>query len=151
MTIQEQQFLVSIMNLSVKLKINDTTVMDDVAAINSSELLTDNTKSSINNIMEAACSDVTTLNKSLLKSVINSFNFIDQFYFNELIDFTMVDKSNITASKEYLNTVLSKELKFNDSRHEYFFLTRLVNMCISSRDTDLTKKALDKVQSIHAV
>lgn len=151
MTIQEQQFLIATMNLSIKLKTNDTTVMDDIAVINASALLTDNAKLNISNIIEDECNEVTTLNKDLLKKVINSLEFLDQAYFFELIEFTIVDKLDKKACEEYLNIVLSRQFTFKDPRRLYFFFTRLVNMCIVTRNSDLIKKAIDKIQSIPVI
>jgi hypothetical protein len=151
MTTQDQQFLISVLNLSKKLKANDTTVMDDIAVINNYATISDEQKIQVDDIVRIECEDAKALNKELLKTVVNALPFVDQAYLLELIEFATLDLTNFETYKAYINAAITKEITFKKPLNELVYFKRIVNACITLRDQDLTAKAIDRIQSIHAV
>lgn len=88
-------------------------------------------------------------NISLLKDVINNIDILNKQYLISTIELRTLDFQNKTLFKNIISEKLSDTtITFDNNIEKYVYYSLLVNLTIASKDIELIKLAIDKIQSI---
>lgn len=86
---------------------------------------------------------------TILREVIKCFGTLNQIYLISLIELREIDFQD----KERMKAIIIEKLtdttiRFDDAKDKYNYYTLLVNLTIASRDVELIKLAIDKIQNM---
>ncbi|MCX8132033.1 MAG: hypothetical protein N3I35_18290 [Clostridia bacterium] len=144
----EKDFLVALLNLSEKIKTGDDTITEDISLINSynSDIPEGivRTEEVVNSAIDNLHEKIDTVDNEKLIATITSINHINSSYIANLIRIRSVkDKDEMVA---LLDSLLEQDICFSDSLREYNYYSLIVSYAISTSNSSITKKAIDRIQ-----
>lgn len=140
-------FLLNLLQLTSNIMENNNEAIKIVEEFNKVELTKDQQGQLKENIFLLINKSMKNIN--LLKEVVSNIKILNKEYLLSLIELKNIDFSNISLLKSIVSKNLSNQtIVFDDNIDKYMYYSLLVNLTIASRDIDLIKLAIDKIQSI---
>ncbi|EPY2284207.1 hypothetical protein ACTQ4P_16920 [Clostridium sporogenes] len=140
-------FLLNLLQLTSNIMENNNEAVKIAEEFNRVELAKNQQSQLKENINSLVNQDINNIN--LLKDVIDVIEILNKQYLISIIELRSLNFQN----KEFKN-ILSEKLSisnmivFDNDAQEYMYYSLLVNLTIASRDTELIKLAIDKIQNM---
>ena len=150
---QEKSYLITMLNIAIKISNNDDTILDDINIINTLLDVSDNNvvinyKNQINTIIQNEIDNINIDNKDYVINIINILSNIDKNYFIERINIKLLPLNDTIMVKNYINEFINKTDITDDKINLFSLYNIIANIAIPIRDKVLLQNIIDKINTL---
>ncbi|EPY6430793.1 hypothetical protein [Clostridium sporogenes] len=139
-------FLLNLLQLTSNIIKDSTEAVTIAGEFNKAELTKDQEGQLKDNINSLINEDIN--NVSLLKDVINAIDILNKQYLISMLELRSLNFQNEGFKKVIYEKLSASDITFDNDTQKYMYYSLLVNLTIASRDTELIKLAIDKIQNM---
>ncbi|MGC5327118.1 hypothetical protein [Brevibacillus sp. SYSU BS000544] len=145
---ENREFLVSLLNLNLKLDALDETIVNELESIFANEAINNYEKQLVVEQLRKRIELISDQNKDFLQKVVS--HFPDNIYVHDYLRLQLIELGDVKENiSSILENILNKTYDFaEDQKLEYMFYDKIVKFTILQGESELIKKAIDKIQSI---